>query len=78
MADMLRSPLTSILTDKKVIVALAGEKIEELLILKEMIESRKIKPVADKIYLLEQATEAHKRVEAEQRLGPVVISIQKT
>jgi NADPH:quinone reductase-like Zn-dependent oxidoreductase len=74
LSDMLRSVLTSILTDKKAIFAFAGEKQEELLALKEMIEDGRIKPIVDTIYSFEQAAEAHQRVESEQRRGMVVIS----
>ena len=76
-SDMLRSVLTSTLTDKTVMFAFAGEKEEELLTLKEMIEAGKIKSTVDKIYSFEQAAEAHRRVETEQRLGTVVISAGK-
>ncbi len=78
MSDMLRSVLTSKFTDKTAIFVFAGEKEEELLALKEMIEEGKIKSIVDKIYPFEQATEAHRRVETEQRLGPVVISVGKS
>ena len=77
-SDMLRSVLTSKFTDKTAIFVFAGEKEEELLALKEMIEEGKIKLLIDKIYSLEQAAEAHRRVETEQRLGPVVISVGKS
>jgi len=77
-SDMLRSVVTSRFTDKTAIFAFAGEKEEELLTLKEMIEAGKIKSVVDKIYPPEQAAEAHRRVETEQRLGVVVISMDKT
>ena len=73
-SDMLRSMLTTGLTNKKAIFAFAGEKEEELLSLKEMIEAGKIKPVIDKVYSYEEAAEAHRRVETEQRLGAVLIS----
>jgi len=74
-SDMLRSVLTSRFTDKTATFVFAGEKEEELLALKEMIEAGKIKPVVDKIYQPEQAADAHRRVETEQRLGIVVISM---
>jgi len=77
-SDMLRSVLTSKLTDKTAIFVFAGEKEEELLALKEMIEAGKIKSIVDKIYPPEQAAEAHRRVETEQRLGIVVISMGKS
>ena len=72
---MLRSVLTSMFTDKTAVFAFAGEEEEELLSVKTMIEEGKIKPAVDKIYPLEQAAEAHRRVETEQRLGIVVISV---
>ena len=74
-SDMLRSVLTSRFTDKTAIFVFAGETEEELLALKEMIEADKIKSIIDKIYPPEQAAEAHRRVETEQRLGIVVISM---
>jgi NADPH:quinone reductase-like Zn-dependent oxidoreductase len=77
-SDMLRSVLTSKFTDKAAIFVFAGEKEEELLALKEMIEEGKIQSIFDKIYPFEQAAEAHRRVETEQRLGPVVISVGKS
>lgn len=75
MIDMLHSVLTPMITDKKVIFAFAGEKEEELLALKEMIEAGELKPIVDKVFPLAAAAEAHHRVEAEQRLGPVVIAV---
>ena len=78
LSDMLRSVLTSMFTDKSAIFVFAGEKRQELIALKEMIEAGKITPVVDKIYPLTQAAEAHRRVETEQRLGPVVISVRKS
>ena len=74
--DMLRSVLTSIFTNKTAIFAFAEEKEEELLTLKKMIEEGRIKSIVDKIYSFEQAAEAHRRVETEQRLGPVVIAVK--
>jgi NADPH:quinone reductase-like Zn-dependent oxidoreductase len=75
LSDMLRSVLTSRFTDKAALFAFAGEKEDELLALKRMVEEGKIKAIVDKIYPMEQAAEAHRRVETEQRLGPVVISM---
>jgi NADPH:quinone reductase-like Zn-dependent oxidoreductase len=58
-SDMLRSVLTSLITDKTAVFVFAGEKEEELLALKEMIEQDKIIAVVDKIYPIEQVAEAH-------------------
>jgi NADPH:quinone reductase-like Zn-dependent oxidoreductase len=49
LSDMLRSVLTSRFTDKTAIFVFAGEKEEELLALKEMIEEGKIKSIVDRI-----------------------------
>ncbi len=76
-SDMLRSILTSAFRGKKAIFAFAGETEEELLALRRMIEDGIIRPVVDSVYPMERAAEAHQRVEAEQRLGAVVISIGK-
>lgn len=75
LSDMLRSPISSRFSDRKVMFAFAGEKEEELLELKRMIEAGEIAATVDKIYSMEQAAEAHRRVETEQRLGTVVISM---
>jgi len=77
-SDMIRSVLTSRFTDKTAIFVFAGETEEELLVLKDMIEAGKIKPIVDKVYSPEQAAEAHHRVETEQRLGVVVISMAES
>ena len=76
-SDMIWSVLTSTFTDKKAIFAFAKENEEELLALKKMIEEAKINSTVDKIYSMEQAAKAHRRVETEKRLGSVVIYMGK-
>ena len=75
LSDMLKSVLVPVFTGKKILFAFAGETQEELLTLRKMIEEGRIKPVVDKIYPMEQAADAHRRVETEQRLGCIVLSI---
>ena len=77
LSDMLRSVITSALTDKTAIFVFAGEKEEELFALKAMIEAGEVKSIVDKTYPMDQAAEAHRRVESEQRLGIVIISMDK-
>jgi NADPH:quinone reductase-like Zn-dependent oxidoreductase len=73
-SDMLKSSTSSWFSNRKAMFAFAGEKEEELLELKRMIEAGEISATVDKIYSMEEAAEAHRRVETEQRLGTVVIS----
>jgi len=73
LADMLRAVITSTFTDKTALFAFAGETEDELLALKSMVEAGELTSVIDKIYPPEQAVEAHRRVETEQRLGIVII-----
>ena len=72
---MLRSVFTTRFTNKTARFAFAGETKEELLTLKQMIEEGKIRSIVDRIYSMEQAAEAHYRVETEEREGAVVIAI---
>jgi NADPH:quinone reductase-like Zn-dependent oxidoreductase len=75
LSDMLRSVLTSRFTNKTASFAFARETEEELLALKKMIEEGAVRSIVDRIYTMEQAAEAHRRVETEQRLGTIVISM---
>ncbi len=72
---MLRSGFTTRFTSKTARSTVAGETKAELASLKEMIEDGGIKSIVDKVYPMEQASAAHERVETEQRLGAIVISV---
>lgn len=72
---MIRSMFTSWFSDKKAMFAFAGETKEELLALKQMVEDGKIASIVDRVLPMEQAAEAHRLVETEQRLGAIVIAI---
>lgn len=73
--DLLRSLVTPRLSGKEVVVAFAGETIQELATLKEMIEAGKIRSIIDSTFSMEQAAAAHRKVETEKRNGAIVISI---
>ena len=40
-----------------------------------MIDDGNLRPIIDKVYPLEKAAKAHGRVESEQRLGSVILSL---
>jgi NADPH:quinone reductase-like Zn-dependent oxidoreductase len=74
---MLRSVFTTRFTDKTAVFAFARETRQELMALKEMIEDGRIGSIVDRVYPMKQAADAHRRVETEQRVGAVVIAIDK-
>jgi len=72
---MIRSVFTTRFTNKTSRFAFADETKADLLTLKKMIEDGRIKSIVDRVYPMDQAAEAHRRVETEQRLGAVVIAL---
>lgn len=77
LAVMLRSVFTTLFTNKKASFAFAGETKGELMALSQMIEEGKVRSIVDRVYPMEQAAEAHHRVETEKRVGAVVIAINE-
>jgi NADPH:quinone reductase-like Zn-dependent oxidoreductase len=47
----------------------------DLIILRELLEKRVVKPTVDRSYPFEQAAEAHRFVESGQKMGNVVITV---
>jgi len=66
---------TSLTGGKKVICAVAPEKKEDLLFIRELVEEGKIRPVIDRRYPLEQAAKAHEYAGKGHKRGNVVITL---
>jgi NADPH:quinone reductase-like Zn-dependent oxidoreductase len=74
--NLLLTPWTALFGEKKVIFTIPPQyPMQDLLLLRQLIEAREYRPVIDRCYPLEDMVEAARYVETEQKTGNVVITI---
>ncbi|MCB2155084.1 NAD(P)-dependent alcohol dehydrogenase [bacterium] len=66
---------TSMFGNKRVLGGIAPERKEDLLYLKELLETGALRPVIDRTYPLDEIADAHRQVDSGHKKGSVVIAM---
>lgn len=74
-AQMIRGLWASVTGGKKLIFSSGAVADEHLRAVTELIEAGELRPVVDRRYPLEQAAEAHRYADSEQKLGNIVLVV---
>ena len=77
---MYHVPLVALITrfvgSRRAKLGIGRYRKEDLLVIKELVETGKYRPVIDRTYALDEAVEANRYVESGQKTGNVVLRIQ--
>ena len=75
LSHILLSLWTSMTSNRKLKIESSSQKKEDLVFLKELIETGKLKSIVGRSYALEQVPEAHRYAESGNKKGNVVITV---
>lgn len=73
--QILRAPILSLFVSQKLRPLISKERSEDLVVLKELIEAGKIRPVIDRTYPLSEVPEAIRHLEQGHARGKVIITV---
>lgn len=75
LSTLLRARFTSRRSGKRVIVTMAAETPAVFAELAELVDAGEIGPIVDRVLPIDEAAEAHRLVDSEERLGAIVLAV---
>ena len=75
LSGMLHGLWTSLTSRRKVLTGIISQNVEDMIFIKSLVESGKLKPVIDRTYSLTQMAEAHEYTELGHKKGNVAITV---